>query len=168
MRISLGDTSFPPKITTPTLLIDKTRCLENIRRMSLKAKEANIRLRAHCKTHASLEIARWFRDELSSSSCGGVTITCIAVSSLSMAEYFAPEWKDIIVAFPVNILEIDTINTILLANNNGNNNLQLTLLVENTEAVEALESNLVMLGGGRVVGIYIKIDVGYGRTGIPL
>jgi alanine racemase len=39
---------------------------------------------------------------------------------------------------------------------------RLNLLVENTEAVGALHSSLT----GKV-GIYIKIDVGYGRTGIP-
>jgi D-serine deaminase-like pyridoxal phosphate-dependent protein len=86
-----------------------------------------------------------------------------------MAAYFAPEWNDITVAFPVNLLEIDTINHLLFTYPT----LQLNVLVENTEAVEALESNLILLhttlGGSRprAVGIYIKIDCGYGRTGIP-
>jgi D-serine deaminase-like pyridoxal phosphate-dependent protein len=80
-----------------------------------------------------------------------------------MAAYFAPEWNDITVAFPVNLLEIDTINHLL----STHPILRLNLLVENTEAVEALESNVIQTLGGRVVGIYIKIDCGYGRTGIP-
>jgi D-serine deaminase-like pyridoxal phosphate-dependent protein len=136
-------------IKTPTIVLDKDRCLENIRKMTSVAREANVCLRPHCKTHASLEIARWFREE---------GVTCITVSSLSMAEYFAPEWNDITVAFPVNILEIDTIKKML----SSYEDLRLNLLVENTEAVEALESSLTTK-----VGVFIKIDVGYGRTGIP-
>lgn len=74
-----------------------------------------------------------------------------------MAEYFASEWNNITVAFPINILEMNTINKMLCFYKN----LQLNLLVENTEAVDALELPL-----SSTVGIYIKIDVGYGRSGI--
>ena len=137
-------------IKTPTIILDKNRCLQNIHKMARTSKQAGIRLRPHCKTHASLEIARWFREEAG--------VTCITVSSLSMAQYFASEWNDITVAFPVNILEIDTINDLV----SSHDKLQLNLLVENTDAVEVLTASV-----SSSVGIYIKIDVGYGRTGIP-
>lgn len=130
-------------------MLDKKRCLENIRRMASISKIANVRLRPHCKTHASLNIADWLRKE--------ADVTCITVSSLSMAEYFASEWNNITVAFPINILEMNTINKMLCFYKN----LRLNLLVENTEAVDALELSL-----SSTVGIYIKIDIGYGRTGI--
>jgi D-serine deaminase-like pyridoxal phosphate-dependent protein len=135
-------------ITSPTLVLDKKKCLTNIRRMSAKARDANARLRPHCKTHACLEIARWMREE------GGVQ--AITVSSLSMAEYFSAEWDDITVAFPVNFLEIDTINR--LASTIPN----LNVLVENMEAITYLEEHLQ-----NPVGVWVKIDCGYGRTGIP-
>ena len=79
-----------------------------------------------------------------------------------MAEYFAPEWKDITVAFPLNVLEIDTIASLL----SSYRDLQLNLLVENTEAIETLMETIEASLSSRL-GIYIKIDVGYGRTGIP-
>ena len=135
-------------ITTPTLLVDRRKCLANIRRMSDKARTANARLRPHCKTHACLEIARWMRE------VGDVQ--CITVSSLSMAEYFSPEWDDITVAFPVNILEIDKINQI------SSMIQHLNILVENTETITYLEEHLQ-----NPVGVWVKIDCGYGRTGIP-
>ena len=155
------------KITTPTLLVDKNRCLKNIRRMAAKATTSGVRFRPHCKTHASVEIGKWLQEEAS--------VKCITVSSLSMAKYFVigttssseeennhnhhhqPIFNDITVAFPVNILEIDTINEIL-----SYKEVQLNLLVENKDAIIFLEQNVT-----RQVGIYIKIDVGYGRTGIP-
>ena len=136
------------KITTPTLLVDRSKCLANIRRMSDKARSANVRLRPHCKTHACLEIARWMREE------GGVQ--SITVSSLSMAEYFSSEWDDITVAFPVNILEVDKINQI------SSKIRHLNIMVENSEAITYLEEHLE-----NPVGAWVKIDCGYGRTGIP-
>jgi hypothetical protein len=69
-----------------------------------------------------------------------------------MAKYFPPDWKDITVAFPVNILELDTIQELV------NSGVTSNLLVENTEAVDYLEDHL-----NGTVGFYLKIDVGYGH-----
>jgi D-serine deaminase-like pyridoxal phosphate-dependent protein len=81
-----------------------------------------------------------------------------------MAKYFAQDFKDITVAFPVNILEIETINELVTMQQQEKEAVpfQLNLLVENVEAVHFLRHNIKA-----PVGIYIKVDVGYGRTGIP-
>ncbi|WP_370391541.1 alanine racemase [uncultured Winogradskyella sp.] len=134
-----------PNIKKPTLLLDKTKCLANIKRMASKAKKHHLQFRPHFKTHQSLEIGRWFKD---------FGVDKIAVSSLSMANYFSKEWNDITVAFPTNILEIDTINSLA-------SNITLNLTVENTESVEYLKKHLT-----HKVNLFIQIDVGYGRTGI--
>ena len=86
------------KIKSPTLLLDKNKCLTNLNFMVQKAGNYNLSFRPHFKTHQSLEIGRWYKD---------FGIDKITVSSLQMAVYFAEEWTDITVAFPVNILEID-------------------------------------------------------------
>ncbi|KAG7360993.1 alanine racemase domain protein [Nitzschia inconspicua] len=140
------------RITTPTLLVDKERCLRNIKRMADKAKAANVTFRPHCKTHASLEIGTWLQQE--------ANVSKITVSSLTMAKYFATTFSDITVAFPVNVLEIDTINEIIFRPCDCFP--QLNVIVESPEVVTFLQRHLVGM-----VGIYIKIDVGYGRTGIP-
>lgn len=132
-------------ITTPTLLLDEKRCRANIATMVNKAKRKQLVLRPHFKTHQSLEIGRWFKEH---------GVSCITVSSLEMAAYFAPEWDDITLAFPVNILEIDTINTLAAK-------ITLNLLVEDLGAVQFLQQQLTS-----PVGVFIKIDVGYGRTGV--
>ncbi len=86
------------KIKVPTLLLDEEKCRDNIRQMARKAADNNVVFRPHFKTHQSVEIGGWFREE---------GIEKITVSSLRMAKYFAGDgWKDILVAFPVNILEI--------------------------------------------------------------
>ena len=134
------------KITKPTLLLDADRCRNNIARMSAKTRQLGLTLRPHFKTHQSHEIGRWFRAE---------GVDRITVSSLTMAEYFATDgWDDITVAFPVNVLEEAPINRLA-------EQIRLNLLVESVDSVRALDSLL-----HNPVGIWIKIDVGYHRTGI--
>lgn len=132
-------------ITKPTLLVDEKKCRANIQKMADKAKRNKVILRAHFKTHQSLEVGRWFKE---------AGVEKITVSSLEMAKYFSKEWDDITVAFPVNILEIDTIN--LLASC-----IQLNLLIENMDTVDFLAQNL-----NHPIGFFLKIDIGYHRTGI--
>jgi D-serine deaminase-like pyridoxal phosphate-dependent protein len=98
------------------------------------------------KTHQSHEVGRWIRES---------GVERITVSSLRMAEYFAQDgWRDITVAFPVNILETDRINRLA-------SYIQLNLLVESVQAVEELSPRLEF-----PVAFFLKVDVGYHRTGI--
>ena len=133
-------------ITQPALLLDEVRCRRNILSMFEKAKRNKVQFRPHFKTHQSQEIGRWFRE---------LGIDKITVSSLSMAEYFAgDEWNDITVAFPVNILEIETINRLA-------RQITLNLLVESEESVKILSKEL-----RHDINIFIKTDIGNHRTGI--
>ncbi len=130
---------------TPTLLLDEKRCRANIAMMAAKASSHGLIFRPHFKTHQSLALGRWFKE---------VGVTRITVSSLTMAEFFASDWQDITVAFPVNILEIETINRLAAR-------ITLNLLVESAEAVRILAAGL-----RDPVGFFVKIDVGARRTGI--
>lgn len=135
------------QIIRPTLLLDKQKCLANIDRMLAKAQRSNTRLRPHFKTHQSAELGEWFREK-------GVEAIC--VSSLKMAEYFADAgWKDITVAIPVNVREIDLINELA-------SRIQLNLLVESQETIRFLQSELQ-----HSLAAFIKVDTGYQRCGIP-
>lgn len=133
-------------ITVPTLILNKDRSLRNIDKMVSKARMSKVRFRPHFKTHQSAEIGEWFRD---------FGVQAITVSSLDMAQYFARNgWKDITVAFPVNIREIEKIRQL-------GNQIKLNLLIESEESVKFLAENLKT-----PVGIWIKIDTGYHRTGV--
>lgn len=132
-------------ITKPTLLLDKHKCKNNIKRMALKAQQKGLSLRPHFKTHQSLEIGEWYKE---------YGVDKITVSSLVMAEYFSSQWEDITVAFPVNILEIDTVNTLA-------KNITLNVLVESIDVALFLKENVT-----HALGLFIKIDVGYNRVGL--
>jgi len=136
------------QITAPTLLLDEAICRSNIKRMATKASRLGLRFRPHLKTPQSREIARWLRD---------FEVSAITVSSVKMAAYFANDgWNDITVAFPVNIREIEQINSLA-------EKIQLHLCVENEEGILALSHQLK-----HDVGIWIKVNIGNNRTGLSV
>lgn len=114
--------------------------------MISKARASGLTLRPHCKTHQSHKIASWFLD---------FGISKITVSSVDMAAYFAQAgWRDILIAFPFNPLEINRLNELTKI-------CRMSVLADHPETIAALQTL-----DGRV-GLYIDIDPGYGRTGIP-
>ncbi|MEM9888958.1 MAG: alanine racemase [Bacteroidota bacterium] len=134
-------------ITVPTLLIDKKRLVRNVKRMQQKAINNKVALRPHLKTPQSNGVGEWLRE---------MGIEKIAVSSLRMAAYYAKGgWKDITVAFPLNVLEMDLVNELAAS-------LQLHVLVESIETLTILAASI-----RHELGVYIEIDAGYGRTGMP-
>lgn len=139
--------SAPLNIEIPTLILDKARSIGNIERMAGKAQKSGVRFRPHFKTHQSAQIGEWFRDS---------EVESITVSSVDMAFYFAGNgWKDITIAFPLNLLEMRKIDKLV-------REIKLGLLVESVETVRLLgESHAVN------ANLWINIDAGYKRTGIP-
>lgn len=135
------------QITKPTLILDEGRVRRNIAMMAEKAARQGIVFRPHFKTHQSAEIGLWFREQ---------GVRAITVSSVEMALYFASHgWEDILIAFPVNVREMESLRWLA-------RQVRLGLLVESVETVEALAAGLQ-----DEVDIWIKVDVGNGRTGIP-
>ena len=133
-------------ITTPTLVLNRNTCLENIRTMGKKAQSHNLKFRPHFKTHQSIEIGSWFKD---------FPIDGITVSSLKMAKYFGDNgWNSITIAFPVNILETERIDELAAI-------IDLRVLVVDSDTVKYLNDKLTSK-----LGVYIEIDPGYGRSGI--
>ena len=110
--------------------------------------ETILTFRPHFKTHQSDEIGKLYRAK---------GVTKIAVSSVSMARFFASDgWNDITIAFPVNLAETNDLDKLV-------SDINLNLLVESAYSTRFLAAHLTS-----DVGIYIKIDTGYHRTGIDV
>jgi D-serine deaminase-like pyridoxal phosphate-dependent protein len=134
-------------IRRPTVVVDRQRALANIERVVLKASAGGVRLRPHFKTHRSVQVGRWFRD---------FGIDAITVSSVSMARHFAADgWSDITVAFPLNVRELDEVEELA-------GSVRLGVVVDSAEALHALAS-----GCGAGAGVWVKVDAGGGRAGVP-
>jgi D-serine deaminase-like pyridoxal phosphate-dependent protein len=133
-------------ITKPTLIINKEQCLANITFIADKAKKTDTHFRPHFKTHNSAHIGNWFRK---------MGIHSITVSSVSMAKFFsAYGWRDITIAFPVNLLELGQISELAAE-------LNLSIQGDNSFILPALENGLTYR-----VGFFIEIDTGHHRTGV--
>ena len=133
------------KITTPTLLLDPAIAKANIRRINERCLKSGVLFRPHFKTHQSKKIGGWFRDE---------GIDSIAVSSLSMARWFASDgWNDITIAFPYNPREHKGIDALARQTS-------LTLTIPSYESASLLAANATFKAG-----VMIKIDAGYNRSG---
>ncbi len=134
------------KINCPTLLIDSKKVKRNIYRMQKKAERSGVIFRPHFKTHQSHFTGDIYRE----SGIGQIT-----VSSVTMANYFAGYgWNDITIAFPLNILELEEINELA-------GRIHLNVLVESTFVIERLAQKT-----DASLGVFIKIDTGYHRTGL--
>ncbi|MHB8191976.1 MAG: alanine racemase [Bellilinea sp.] len=134
------------ELEKPTLLVNPRIVRENIAFMADKARQQNVRFRPHFKTHQSAAVGEWFNE---------AGVKAITVSSVDMADYFARHgWKDILIAFPVNVRQLRTINSLA-------SQVRLGLLVESVESVHQLASGLQF-----PVDLWIKVDSGSGRTGL--
>jgi len=133
-------------IRKPTLVLDEAKCRRNIRFMADKARNSKVFFRPHFKTHQSVIIGNWFKDE---------GIHSITVSSVTMASYFSTHgWRDITIAFPLNFREIDEVKKISY-------NTQINILTSSYEHLKILEEKINF-----EAGCFIKIDTGYKRTGV--
>jgi D-serine deaminase-like pyridoxal phosphate-dependent protein len=145
--LTIGKKLKALKIARPTLLLDKERVAQNIKRMKEKADRAGVRFRPHFKTHQSAQVGKWFQRE---------GVQAITVSSLDMGIYFADHgWKDITVAFTANLPERKALQSL-------SRKVALSLLVDSVELVHGLASALTAKAR-----VWIDVDVGYHRTGIP-
>ncbi|MCI5083679.1 MAG: alanine racemase [Saprospiraceae bacterium] len=136
------------KISRPTLLLDKEKCLRNIERMVEKTNRNELALRPHFKTHQSHEVGRWFRN---------YGVQAITVSSVRMAAYFAADgWEDITIAFPHNVHESEKVAELA-------EKIQLQIVVENTASLTYLSEYLK-----HDLSVFIKADLGYHRTGLEI
>lgn len=135
-------------VKRPTFIIDRKKAIQNIRLMNEKALRNNVTLRPHFKTHQSVEVGNLFRAE---------GIEQITVSSVEMAHFFASNgWKDITIAFPLNIREIDEINEL-------GQQILLNVLISSKVQIEALALSSI-----EQIGYFIKIDTGYHRAGLEM
>ena len=135
-------------ISKPTFVINKQRAINNISQMAEKFNKSNTIFRPHFKTHQSLEVANWFRK---------LGINKISVSSVDMAlQFYNAGWKDISIVFPFNQREIHALNII-------SKEAKINILVEDINTIEYLSKH-----NANSLGVFIKIDCGYNRTGIDV
>ncbi|GAB1417617.1 alanine racemase [Bacteroidales bacterium] len=138
--------NFHDVVKRPSLIVDIGRVEQNVARMAKRCHDASAAFRPHFKTHQSGLIGEIFRAK---------SVRKITVSSVSMASYFAHHgWDDITIAFPFNPREIGQIAELQ----------QLAKIALVTASADTL--NILQQSLSSPVDVFLKIDTGYGRSGI--
>ena len=137
-------------IKTPSLIVDYQRTKRNAERIAARARELNVALRPHVKTHRSLEIARLQTEK---------TFGGIMVSTLSEAGFFAKHgFSDITYGVPIErgkfaeVLEI------------AQNIEKFAVLTDDPETVAEL--NRKARSENVRLDVFLKVDVGAHRCGV--
>ncbi len=138
-------------LETPCILIDIDKLDRNIIKMARLAKDFNVSLRPHIKTHKIPQIAKMQID------AGAKGIT---VAKLSEAEIMAEAGiKDIFMAYPV-IGESKIARLLKL-----NEKVRIIVGIDSIAGARALSD--AATGVGKAIEVRLEIDTGLKRTGIP-
>jgi D-serine deaminase-like pyridoxal phosphate-dependent protein len=138
-------------LATPAVVVDLDVVERNIARMAARAREAGVRLRPHAKTHKCPEIARLQR----AAGAWG-----LSVAKVGEAEAFAEAgFDDLFVAYPV------------VGEDKGRRLVGLAERVRLAVGADSVEGARTLAGpfreAGRALDVLLKVDVGYGRVGVP-
>lgn len=132
-------------LPTPALLLDIEVLERNLRRMAERTAALGVSLRPHLKTHKCVEIGR---AQLALGSSGAT------VSTLYEARMFADHgFDDLTWAFPLAPARAGDVADL-------GRRIRFGVVADGPAPVEALEA------AGAEVGVWIKIDSGYGRVGL--
>ena len=133
------------RVPTPALLLDLDVLERNLSRMAEKSARLGVSLRPHAKTHKCVEVAERQR---------ALGASGLTVSTLYEARVFADHgFDDLTWAFPVQLSRLEEVRDLA-------QRVTLRLLVDTTEAVQALESL------GLPLHVWIKVDCGAHRAGV--
>jgi D-serine deaminase-like pyridoxal phosphate-dependent protein len=139
------------ELSTPAVLVDLDVLERNVARMAELARRHDVRLRPHAKTHKAAMISRL---QLAAGAVG------LSLAKTAEAEAFAAHgFSDLFVAFPV--VGADKGRRLL----GLSDRLRLAVGVDSLEGAETLAAPFHE--AGRQLDVLLKIDVGYGRVGVP-
>jgi D-serine deaminase-like pyridoxal phosphate-dependent protein len=138
------------ELATPFLYVDLDRMNSNIETMAAAARDLNVRLRPHAKTHKVPEIARL---QIAAGATG------ITVAKVSEAEVFADAGiDDMFVAYQI-VAPAQLERLVRLART-----VRLRCAVDSREGAEALSR--AATSAGIELLVMLEIDLGIGRTGV--
>ena len=137
-------------IKTPSLIVDFARMKRNAERMTTRAKQLNIALRPHVKTHKCVEIAK-----IQTVGNSGA----IMVSTIAEARLFANNnFTDITYGVPIEAGKFAEIIEL------SRNCERFSVLTDDAETVKNLNQAAQL--ENEKINVFVKIDTGYHRCGV--
>ncbi|MBX9927342.1 MAG: alanine racemase [Gemmatimonadaceae bacterium] len=137
-------------LETPVPLVDLDRMDRNVSRMADYARSHGLGLRPHIKTHKSPRVGA------AQLAAGAVGLTCATPHELAVMHSVC---DDLLLAYPpVGAAKIQRLLT-------GAGSARLTVSLDAPSVVDALAA--AARAADRPIGIYVEIDVGMHRVGLP-
>lgn len=137
-------------LQTPVPVVDLARLRANLGRMADYTARHGLSLRPHVKTHKSLRVAR------EQAALGAVGVTCATPRELEVMSDVA---ADLLLAYPA--IGAPRLQRLLALPGH----VRLTVAVDSAESIETLAA--AAGAAGREVGVYVEVDVGMRRVGVP-
>lgn len=137
-------------LQTPVPVVDLARLRANLGRMADYTSRHGLSLRPHVKTHKSLRVAR------EQAALGAVGVTCATPRELEVMSDVA---GDLLLAYPA--IGAPRLHRLLALPPH----VRLTVAVDSAESIETLAA--AAGAAGREVGVYVEVDVGMRRVGVP-
>ncbi len=154
LRTSRTPSSLEPRqiaeLETPAPLVDLDRLAQNLDRMAAYSALHGLALRPHVKTHKSPRIAA------EQMRLGAVGLTCATPRE---AEVMSDVAHDILVAYPI-IGAPKLARLVALPANE-----HITVAVDSITAIDQLAD--AAREGGREIAVYVELDLGMHRVGVP-
>ena len=139
------------QLSTPAVLIERSRLQANLQAMQAKAQAQQVHLRPHIKTHKSIQLARW---QLREGAAG------ITVAKPSEAEVFAEAgFKDIRIAY--TLVAPHHFERVLRLMKQG---VKVSFCVDTYEGARA--ASAFFAEHRMLASVLVEVDVGYGRCGV--
>ncbi|MGQ0641043.1 MAG: alanine racemase [Gemmatimonadaceae bacterium] len=138
------------QLETPAALVDLDRLAQNLDRMAAYTALHGLRLRPHVKTHKSPRIAA------EQMRLGAIGLTCATPRE---AEIMSDVANDVLVAYPIiGVPKLARLAALPAA-------VHLTIAVDSETAIAQLSD--AMREGGREAAVYVELDLGMHRVGVP-
>jgi D-serine deaminase-like pyridoxal phosphate-dependent protein len=137
------------ELPTPSIVIDAAVARRNLQRLADYARQHNVKLRPHTKTHKSVLVGRMQMD---------LGATGLTVAKVGEAKVMADVSDDLLMAYPA----VDPLRCGELAKLAGR--VTMRVGIDSAAAADALAS--AARAAGTTIGILVDLDVGLHRTGV--
>ena len=145
-------------IDTPAAVVDLDAMERNIARMADFARQHRVRWRPHAKMHKSAALALQLQRAGACGACVQKTSEAEALAAGGVLDlYISNEVVD-----PAKLRRVARLAA-WLAERGG----QLALAVDSSEGIARLAAAMAEAGSGARIGVFVEIDVGQGRCGVP-
>ncbi|KAI9366621.1 hypothetical protein BD770DRAFT_376640 [Pilaira anomala] len=148
------------ELRTPSLVIDREILKRNCNKLACIKSDLNTKVRVHVKTHKTVEGTRI---QLEGANSNAIVVSTMAEAHAMINSELTKTslLKDVLLGFPITPDKFSEIFEL------AKKVPVFQIFIDNLYTLEALEAYCSSTGEG-MVSVFLKVDCGYGRAGVPI